>query len=274
MKKILPADNIVICKMATTTGNPSSLDEYTLTNIDDVNIGDMNYNVLNDIMNMQGIRIIRQHDAVNNFKTVRGQVLTSKFKLQDLSFPQGYGTLGLKELDESIKPDIGTNYLYAVEETKEASSLLGEKHSGKSMVSWFVFSPKSSKPLLIIQRPFKAVFHKLYVYDGLGTYFGSVIKRTGLLKSKIVFIDSLGNEIYSLKNSKMKDWSEFWLKGVDSDEKVGLFTTKWASRGVMSKASPQEPFDILFPSDSTLSNRCLLIGGGLFMDMLCFETTK
>lgn len=258
----------------TTAGSvhtPNIFDEYTLSNIDDVEVGDMNYNVLGDILHMQGIRVIRQMDAHNTFKTIRGNVLESKYKLQDLTFPEGFGTRGIYEL-ENMQPQIGTNELYAVEESREVSALLSG--SDKPMVNWLVFSYKSSKPLLIIQRPFKAVFHKIYIYDGLGTYFGSVSKRTGLLKSKIVFLDSLNEEIYSMKHSKNKEWSEYYIKNVKSEEKVGLFTTKFANKGVMSKKSPAEPFDILFPSDASLSNRCLFIAAGLFMDMLCFETTK
>lgn len=253
--------------MTTTSNTPQfALDDYVIQDINNRSINEVDYNSLNVLLDSQGIRVSRKNDAATRITNTLGQNLNGEFFIRNLKFPQGYGTQGIQSLSDTT-PEVGDNSFFVVEQKKQASAML-EDEKKKSMINWLIFSLTSSKPVLIIQRPFKSVFHSVDVYDGQGTYFGKVLKRGGLLSNKLVITDPQGKDIYSMKCSKMHGWSDLWVKSALTKEKVGLITSKWSGGGHFKKNVNFETLDLLFPTSTLLSERCMLLAATLFIDMI------
>lgn len=247
------------------------LDDYIIQDIDNRQINQVDYNSLNTLLQSQGVRISRKNDAATRITSTRGQTLNGEYFIRDLRFPQGFGTQGIHSFTETMTPEIGETSFFVVEQQKQATSMLEIKETKKQMINYLIFSVSSSKPVLIVQRPFKSVFSKIYVYDGQGTYFGTVTKRAGILSSKLLVSDPQGSEIMSMKTSKSHGWSDLWVKDLGTREKSGLITTKWSGGSHIKKGVNFETLDLLFPTNAKLSERCMLLAAGLFVDMLLFD---
>lgn len=192
------------------------LDDYILQDIDNRAVDQVDYNTLNSLLESEGVRITKKNDAVTSIRSTRGQNLQGQFFIRPLKFAHGFGTQGIYSFNESIQPEIGENSFFLVEQQRQGTAMLEAKEKTKEMINYFLYSVNSNMPVLIFQRPFKHVFHKIYVYDGQGTYFGSIVKRSGILSSKLVILDSQRHEIMSMKTSKMHGWNDLWIKNLST----------------------------------------------------------
>lgn len=255
----------------TTEQKQFMLDDYVIQEIDNRPVNQVDYNTLNALLDSEGVRISKHTDAVPHIRSVRGQDLKGEYFIQTLKFPHGFGTQGIFSPNDPITPELGEDRFFVIEQSKQGSTMLETRETTKEMINYLVYSMNSNKPVLIIQRPFKNVFHKLYVYDGHGTYYGNVIKRSGILSSKLIITDPQGNEIISMKASKMHGWSDLWMKNLSTKEKTGMMTTRWTGGANVKKGVNINTLDIIFPTSSKLSERCLLLAAGIFVEMIFLD---
>jgi len=253
----------------TTTSDQFQLDDYIIRDIDDNPVSSVDFNSLNLLMEADGVRITRKNESATRATTTRGEPLSGEFFVKKLNYPQG--SKGLQH-DLSEMPVVGNDLFFVVEQKRQASAIVDEKDSKKRKINWFVFSRTSSSPVMIIQRPFKSTFTKIKVYDGQGTFFGTVFKRVGLLKSKLLITDPQGKEILSMKGSKSHSFTDLWIKDLRTREKSGVLTTKWVGANPIKKHVNFETVDLMFPANSILCERCLLLAACLFIDHLWFDS--
>jgi len=248
-----------------------SLDDYVLQDIDNRAVDQADYNTLTTLLQYEGVRISKRFDPATRITSTRGQQLQSQYFIKPLRFPHGFGTQGIFSMDDTITPEVGEDSFFIVEQQKQGTAMLEARETTKEMINYLVYSMYSNMPVLILQRPFKNVFHKIHVYDGQGTYFGTVTRRSGLLSSKLLVADPQGSEIMSMKTSKMHGWNDLWIKNISTKEKSGMFTTRWTGGTTVKKGVHVDTLDVIFPTGSKLSERCLLIAAGIYAEMIFFD---
>jgi len=244
-------------------------DQYVIDSLDNRPIEQLNndYTVLNELENVEAIRVAPQQRSTQQdiLTSTRGVQMRSKFKVYMLDFPEGHGSNGLLAME---KPPVVSRLMFIVAE----QAVSGYDERGRFGLNVLVFSPRSSRPILIIQRPLKKHFKTIRVYDGQSNYLGSVTRITKLFKTILVLTDNNGNKVLSMKGSKNKKFNQLFITDSGTKTKNGIITTKWSQGGAITKDTTSGgASDILFPPQATVATRSLLLSVSIFFQMLWFD---
>jgi len=155
--------------------------------------------------------------------------------------------------------------LYAI----ERSSFISKMWLGANRNLDFKVRAPDGSIALVVHRPFKIIKKNVKVFDGPSrSYLGRVQKHFNVVSKSLEIIDVDGNTIYTIKGPKIP--GHHTLKIRKGKEIVGYIKKRWG--GFIREAfTDADDFDIKFPVNSSVTERCLLLAATLFFDMLYYE---
>jgi len=126
---------------------------------------------------------------------------------------------------------------------------------------------KDGKQLLHLVRPFRFFFHRLNIYDQSGAYIGAIQKRFSILRRIYGILNPSEQECVQLFGPILHPWT-FIIKKNGRDE--GKITKRWS--GLFKEGfTDADNFEVMLPVESSLSERCLILGAVFLIDFVHFE---
>jgi len=132
-----------------------------------------------------------------------------------------------------------------------------------------VLEPNGER-VLMLNRPFRFYFHKVDILDPNRNmkYLGTIQRRFSILRRKYSVLDDKKVEIFQL-SSPILDPLTFVIRMGGRD--VGEITKKWS--GLLEELfTTADNFGIVFPPETDLIKKSLLLGAVFLIDFVYFES--
>jgi hypothetical protein len=149
----------------------------------------------------------------------------------------------------------------------------------KRPLTFLMYKPMEHQPVMKLTMKWRKRSGKpvIKMYDGNNRYLGSCAKARGIrMRSRLAIYNAEGDMImaYKLKRGLRGEWKKLALtdevrKSETRHEKIGGVYRK---RGKMYKSDINDAntYDILFPNDTSISNRAILLGSLVALDLLWY----
>lgn len=127
----------------------------------------------------------------------------------------------------------------------------------------------TNKPILILHRPFRFIFHRLEVRDTDGNLIGAIQRKWTWFRRKYIVEGPDGQEVATLFGPFFRPWTfKILLPGQEME--VGLIQKKWS--GLLKEMfSEADNFWVAFEAVDDPKLRALLFSATVLIDIVHFE---
>ena len=123
--------------------------------------------------------------------------------------------------------------------------------------------------LLVLNKPFRFIFHRLEIRDPNGNMLGAIQKRWTWFRRKYTVEGRDGQEVATLFGPIFRPWT-FQIQLPGSDAEVGLIQKKWS--GLLKEAfTDADNFWVDFAAISDPRLRAVLFAATVLIDIVHFE---
>jgi uncharacterized protein YxjI len=125
------------------------------------------------------------------------------------------------------------------------------------------------RQLLVLQKPFRFIFHRLEVRDGAGNLLGAVQRKWTWIRRKYVIEGPSGNHIATLFGPILRPWT-FKIQPAGTEQELGLIQKKWS--GLVKEAfTDADNFWIEYEAVTDPQLRAVLFAATALIDIVHFE---
>jgi uncharacterized protein YxjI len=129
-----------------------------------------------------------------------------------------------------------------------------------------------SRPMLVLHRPFRFIFHRLEVRDSQGNLIGAIQRKWTWLRRKYIVEGPDGRELATLFGPIFRPWT-FEIRMPGSDREIGLVQKKWS--GLLKEMFTQaDNFWVSYENVPDPSLRALLFAATVLIDIVHFERSN
>jgi uncharacterized protein YxjI len=126
-----------------------------------------------------------------------------------------------------------------------------------------------NRPMLVLRRPFRFIFHRLEVRDSQGNLVGAIQKKWTWFRRKYIVEGPDGQDVATLFGPFFRPWT-FQIRMPGSDIEIGLVQKKWS--GLLKEMFTQaDNFWVSYEQVSDPSLRALLFAATVLIDIVHFE---
>eukprot|EP01101_Sappina_pedata_P005980 TRINITY_DN2864_c0_g1_i1.p1 TRINITY_DN2864_c0_g1~~TRINITY_DN2864_c0_g1_i1.p1 ORF type:complete len:238 (-),score=77.91 TRINITY_DN2864_c0_g1_i1:61-774(-) len=214
--------------------------------------------LLEALIKIDGVRLSRTEqtvsDSVESFFGGAAFLSFNKFDVYELSCPKGF----------DVTPLIGEKIFSVREESSKTITIQVGAQCKCILVACGGYNP-----IVTITKPFELVLKGAKILDSEGNLVGRVTKLTSMRDRKMKIEDTQKSLIYQLKAKRQVKTGnqQFVMYKKDDEEKAGYLRKYQKKEGIAD-------VEILFPKNSTLRARILLIGAAIFADVHWFATDE
>jgi uncharacterized protein YxjI len=125
------------------------------------------------------------------------------------------------------------------------------------------------RPLLVLRRPFRFIFHRLEVHGPDGELIGAIQRRWTWVRRKYTVEGPNGQEVATLFGPILRPWT-FQVQLPGSDREIGLVQKKWS--GLLKEVFTEaDNFWVKYDAVSDPALRALLFAATVLIDVVHFE---
>lgn len=129
-----------------------------------------------------------------------------------------------------------------------------------------------NRPMLVLRRPFRFIFHRLEVRDSQGTLIGAIQRKWTWFRRKYIVEGPDGQEIATLFGPFFRPWT-FQVRMPGSEAEVGLVQKKWS--GLLKEVFTEaDNFWVSFDKVTDVNLRALLFAATVLIDIVHFERSQ
>lgn len=126
--------------------------------------------------------------------------------------------------------------------------------------------------LLVLNKPFRFIFHRLEVHDAAGNLLGAIQRKWTWLRRKYIVEGPDGREVATLFGPFWRPWT-FKILLPGSEQELGLIQKKWS--GLLKEAfTDADNFWVDFAAISDPQLRAVLFSATALIDVVHFENRR
>ena len=126
-----------------------------------------------------------------------------------------------------------------------------------------------NRPMLVLRRPFRFIFHRLEVRDSEGNLIGAIQKKWTWVRRKYIVEGPDGQEIATLFGPFWKPWT-FQVRLPGTETQVALVQKKWS--GLLKEMFTEaDNFWVSYENVQDPQLRALLFAATVLIDIVHFE---